>query len=377
MHPPTTDGAEHRKGLAPARSTSYGRDVPVEVACDESGFTGGNLTFRHTVFAHASLRVRRDVALAEMTRLRHKVAAHGELKASWLLRWCDRGDLDRLLGPDGLLHGAALVHLTDTRLFLLTRLTDVLLGPAVAAAAVSGLDLPGEQAATREPALVLRRDGERAFGARRWQDFLMVAGNALRTNSRWVPATAAEDLADALRDLAGAPAPPPVRRALVSLHAAAGRTRAIRRSLEEDPRLPPLLEPLLPALTRAVLRWGADHPALVIVHDEQSALTPWRVAEMGRRLGRQHPGHVLDLVRVDSRDDPRVQVADLVAGIARRAAASLLTGRPEPYLLELVRPLVDPRSIWADDAWSPDLLSPGRRPELPRDAGGRSYAPPA
>lgn len=337
--------------MAPARTASYGQGVPetVEIACDESGFTGGNLTFRDMVFVHASLRVGEDAAREEMARLRRRVAARGELKASWLLRWCDRDDLLRLLGPDGLLPGAAVVHLTDTRLFLLTRLTDVLLGSQ----RVSGLDLPGE-AADRATALVLRRHGEGALGPQRWQDFLTVAGNALRTNSRWVPASAVEELESALGDLALAPAPPAVRRALRLLRTADGDVRAIRRSLEADPRQPPLLEPLLPAVTRAVLRWGADHPALRLVHDEQSALTPWRVAEMADRLGRRHPGHVLDLVRVDSRDDPRVQIADLLAGIARRAATGVLTGRRESGLIELVGPLVDPTSVWADDAWTAD-----------------------
>lgn len=77
--------------------------MPVEIACDESGFTGGNLTFRHTVFVHASVRIPAVEAEAEMQRLRERVAAHGELKASWLLRWCQDDDLRRLLGPDELL----------------------------------------------------------------------------------------------------------------------------------------------------------------------------------------------------------------------------------------------------------------------------------
>ena len=58
------------------------------------------------------------------------------------------------------------------------------------------------------------------------------------------------------------------------------RIRSARQTLEDDPRRCPLLEPLLPALTRAVLHWGAVHPSLVVMHDEQSALTPWRVADI-------------------------------------------------------------------------------------------------
>jgi hypothetical protein len=326
---------------------------PVEIACDESGFTGGNLTFRDTVFVHASIRISAAVAQAEMDRLGHRVSARGELKAGWLLRWADRVDLRRLLDPRGPILEDARVHLIDSRLFLLCRLTDVALGSSE----VDGLDLPGIDPGRREPALALRRDGERVFGTEQWDAFLTAAGNALRTNSRWVPATAVTDFEEAADRLASAPAPAAVREATHRLRTGGGNLRAARQALEDDPRRSPLLEPLLPALTRAVLGWSAAHPSLVVVHDEQSALTPWRVADIARLLAARHPGHTLDLVRVDSRVDARVQVADLVAGIARRAASSVLTGQPADELVELVRPLIDPESLWPDDQWAPSAAS--------------------
>jgi hypothetical protein len=346
--------------------------MPVEIACDESGFTGGNLTFRHTVFTHASLRVPVESAREEMARLRLRVAAHGELKASWLLRWCDDDDLHRLLDPSGLLGGQVRVHVTDTRLFLLCRLADVLLSSDE----ISGLDLPGEAADRRGVALELYRQGDTVFGLHRWQAFLVAAGKALRATSRWVPASAVSDFEGELAELAAAPTPAPVREALLRLRAGAGRARAVRRSLEVDSRRPPLLEPLLPALTRCVLGWGTEHRALAVVHDEQSVLTPWRIRDIADRLDRAQPGHLLDLRRVDSRDDPRVQIADLVAGIARRAAASLLMGRPDRRLIDLVTPVVDPRSVWPDEAWR-DGISPGRPPAWPRGGTDRPCARPA
>ena len=186
----------------------------------------------------------------------------------------------------------------------------------------------------RATALQLHRHGEDVFGSPRWQRFLVAAGNVLRTNSRWIPATAVADFELSVAELAAAPAPTEVREELRRLRASAGRARAVRRSLEADARRPPLLEPLLPALTRAILWWGADHPTLVVLHDEQSALTRWRLAEIATELDRQHPGHTFHLDRVDSRKDPRVQIADLVAGIARRAARGSLTGQAEDELLD-------------------------------------------
>lgn len=283
-----------------------------------------------------------------MGRLRRRVSARGELKASWLLRWCDPGDLRHLLAPDGLLAAGARVLLIDIRLFLLRRLTDVLLDGEE----ISGLDVPGRTAHTQAAARVLHQEGERTFGSRQWQEFLVSAGFALRTNSRWGPDAPVDELESALTALIDANPPTPIRHVLSQLRSATDRARDIRQVLDADPHRPPLLEPLLPSLSRAVMWWGADRPALRVVHDEQSALTPWRVAEIGGRLSEQHPGHVLDLVRVDSRDDPRVQVADLVAGIARRAATGVMVGRPDPALVEIVHPLIDPGSVWLDDTWS-------------------------
>ena len=332
----------------PAPATSE-----TEIACDESGFTGGNLSFRHTVFAHASVRVSQDSAAEEMARLRRRVAAHGELKASWLLRWCDHDDLVRLLGVDGVLAGAV-VHLSDTRLFLLRRLADALLGDGP----VDGLDLPGRAPEGRAAATVLHQHGEQTYSAARWQEFLVTAGGALRAPSRWIPATVIDDLVTSLDELASLPAPGELRGVVELLRSRVDRLRTVRRALVDDPRTTPLVEPLLPAVAWAVLRWSPEHPRLRVLHDEQSALTPGRLADLSRRLERRHPGHTAEVVRVDSRDDPRVQIADLVAGIARRAATGLLTGEADQHLLDLVGPLVDPSSIWPATAPHPSCQTP-------------------
>jgi hypothetical protein len=199
-------------------------DAWLELACDESGFTGGNLTFRHGVFSHASLHIPDWVAQGEMHRLERHTAARGELKAGWLLRRGERADLHQLLGPSSPLHGRIRVHLTDTRLFLLLRLADVL----VAGEDVSGLDLPGLEAAASGPARVLHQNGEDAFGPQRWQAFLVSAGNLLRTNSRWVPATVVEDFEHTIRGLVPTPSPASMGDALRLLSSAAGRARTIR-----------------------------------------------------------------------------------------------------------------------------------------------------
>ena len=100
--------------------------------------------------------------------------------------------------------------------------------------------------------------------------------------------------------------------------------------IDEDPELPPPLEPLVPALAETVLYWSAGGRSVAVVHDEQSALTPGRVDRLGQFLaGRVDPPPLQSFVQVDSREDPRVQVADFLAGIVRR-------GRPD--LVELLEP---------------------------------------
>ena len=107
------------------------------------------------------------------------------------------------------------------------------------------------------------------------------------------------------------------------------------RLAHDDRSIPPPLEPMLPALAETVLFWSGGSRQVLVVHDEQSALTAGRLRRLQQALsdGAESPADpqrsgeqpvtaspLAGLVTVDSRDDPRVQVADLLAGVARRSA---------------------------------------------------------
>ena len=105
----------------------------------------------------------------------------------------------------------------------------------------------------------------------------------------------------------------------------------LTRLTDDDRSIPPPLEPLLPALAETVLFWSGGQRQVLVIHDEQSALTAGRLSRLQQVLadgaGRRRPAPrpapagvspLAGLVMVDSRDDPRVQVADLLAGVARR-----------------------------------------------------------
>ena len=136
---------------------------------------------------------------------------------------------------------------------------------------------------------------------------------------------------------------------ITQLQSSRPAAEAIRQAHLTDRTLSPLMEPLIPAVLRTVELWGRTTPSITLVHDEQSALTPARIAEITREFSALHPGHQLTGIRrVDSREDPRIQVADFLAGIAARHARDRLRGRPDPELTPLLDPLVDPRSVWIE-----------------------------
>jgi hypothetical protein len=314
-----------------------------EVACDESGFTGGNLTSPGGVFAHATVSITSRAAADVIDHLRrHTRAPAGELKANWLLRTQCRADVRWLLSTGGPLAGSAQVHLSDTRYFLLARILDVLLDGEP----VAGTDLPGRTHPARSMAALLRLEGPTTYGEPAWQDFLIHAGNLVRMNRRRLPRTAVQDFDDVLRTMIEASRPGEVRDVLVALQGRSGVVTRVRQGYLDNPKRTPLLEPLIPALTRAVLRWGAGTRHLHVLHDEQSALTAERVGDIAVCLDAVYPGHTLSVSRVDSLAEPRVQIADLVAGIARRAARDVLLGRSDLELMELVTPFVDAESVW-------------------------------
>jgi hypothetical protein len=331
----------------PAAPSELPVERHLEVACDESGFSGGNLVGRgHSpVFAHASIRIAPETAAELIRDLRRNIGARGEgeYKSAEILRPRRRPALLWLLGASSPIHGNAYVHLTDTRFFVLARMVDVLLGEQQ----VSGIAAPGWDAPTRRMSLALYRFGEQSYGTSRWQEFLTLSANLFRTNNRWLPQTPVQTFYASVDEMADAPAAPAVRRVMGLLRATRPIAEATRAPHLQNPKRTPLMEPLLPAVSRAVNYWGSHAQTLSVVHDEQSALTPERIADIAAAFAASHPGQQLTSVQlVDSSGEPRVQIADFVAGIARRLASDELKGRADAELMALLRPLIAGDSVW-------------------------------
>jgi hypothetical protein len=324
----------------------------LEIACDESGYEGEKLVGGTTdVFAHASVRIDTESAAECMRELRDRIRSPAtEYKANHLLRQKHRSVLIWLLGPSGPLHGNAHVYLVDKAFFALGKVMDLLVEEATAPAV----------------ALTLYGEGRRTFDHEQWQAFLVSSNNLMRTKGRLDFSTSVDSffrMVDVLR-LAGTPGR--VEEILGLLWRARPHADAFRAGLLHNPATIPALDPLIPAIVRAVAYWGSGRDSVAIVHDRQNALSEERVAQLmaifrGTLMSDSSTGRLASLNLVASHSDPRIQMADILAGTARKIAEEELNGRGDAQLTALLPPYVDSGSIWGDDrSWS--LLKPMSSP---------------
>lgn len=291
-----------------------------EIACDESGYEGEKLVGGETdVFAHASVLLPVEAAAGCIKELRRRIRSPAlEYKANHLLREKHRPVLLWLLGPHGPIHGHAHVHLIDKTFLVVRTLVDALLGVDAA----------------RE----LYRTGRHAFEPDRWAAFLASANDLMRSRSRPEAAGRLAALHHAIDAL-------PAHETLQAIRRAdPGADRFV-----VNPRTIPPLDPLAPAIAAAVEHWSdGDTTPVSIVHDRQTALTDDRLAIVMSRVGRP-AGPLVQITLLHSRLDPRIQVADFLAGVARKVASYELGERGDAELVTLLRPYVDPASLWGDD----------------------------
>lgn len=303
----------------------------LEVVCDESGSDGENLTGGNTdVFAHGSVSMPTQVAAAHVQEVRDRIRSPAtEYKANHLLREKHRNVLEWLLSPSGPIDGHAHVHLTEKAYFVVDRAVDLLLGDG---------DGDGTEA------LTLYRQGRREFGEERWRDFLDAANRLLRVRANGEADGPVDGFFRTVDDLRRAH---PRIEILERLAAARPRADAYRAGLLEGPPLIPVLNPLLPAIVHTVAHWSAGGRTVRVVHDRQNLLTEQRIAWIEEQTARAGIGFA-GLELVQARWDPRILLADFLAGIARKLASDELNGRADPALIALLRPFVGPTSVWGD-----------------------------
>jgi hypothetical protein len=231
-----------------------GVDHALEIACDESGFSGGNLVGRgHSRCSPTPAFVSIQMPRANWSSICDEIGARGvgEYKSAEILRPRRRPIVLWLLGPSSPIHGNAHVHLTDTRFFVL-RAWSMLLGGQP----VRGIACPGRNRRTRPMALALYRSGEQSYGPTRWQEFLRLSANLFRINNRWLPRPPST-FYTAVDSMSRTRALTDVRQVMDQLLRTRPIAEATRAEHLQNPKLTPLMEPLLPALSRAIRHW--DH----------------------------------------------------------------------------------------------------------------------
>ena len=279
----------------------------VEIACDESGFSGTNLLDPASpVITHASVDLALPAAAEVVAVLRSRFRSRSEYKSNQLLRPEQRSALEWLLTT---LRGHAHVHVIDKTRYVAARVLELFTG----------------EPSYGDGTSLARDHSDAVLALQRRTGFLAAFVDLTRTKRvRLIDHVAIERFFTTMPS--DVPELDAVTRAQVE--------DVVLRLIDDDPAIPPPLEPLVPALAETVLFWSAGQRSVAVVHDEQSALTPGRMARLATYLAEAvapAPPPLLSVTQVDSKHDPRVQVADLLAGIARRRSPELVE-LVEPYL---------------------------------------------
>lgn len=330
--------------------------APLTVACDESGNDGENLLAGSSpIFAHASVTVSKDQAAEIMDEVRGRTGGQSvELKSKTLLQQKHESTARWLLEHPDLARAYSL-HLTHKRYFLVTKLFDATIEEL---ANDYGYDMYADGSALCG-ANILFFTAPPSYGEK-WNALLLAFQQFLRAkSSNDARSTLVALDAEFVKVLADRDAPP--RIFLNMAHQGVAHLRSLSQlqlGKGIDHRLR-ALDPLIPAVGAAVVFWSSESGRPVeIVHDEAKELTPERASAMRKSLAApeivapHRAGEGVELASislVDSKLDERVQVADLLAGLARVVGEALISGQEHP-LLNLVEKHMSELSIWPNPA---------------------------
>lgn len=327
------------------------KPTPLVVACDESGNDGENLLAGSSpVFAHASVTISKSAAAEIMAEVRARTGSQSAELKSRIIVHPKHEATARWLLKHPLLVNAASVHLTHKRYFVVTKLFD---STVEEIAHEDGYDMYSDGSALAG-ANILYFFAPLAY-ATKWDALLLAYQRFLRAKNV-VDATSALAMLDSAF-IAVSSAETPLRAFVSRVHSGISRLRALsalQLGQGIDYRLR-TLDPLIAAVGATVTVWaGASSKPVELIHDAASEMSPERIAAIKYNLARpenvspQLAGSGVELTNielVDSQHDERVQVADLVAGLARVMGEQLIEGKVHPLFAE-IEPLISPYSIW-------------------------------
>jgi len=287
-----------------------------------------------------------------MASLRAETAiAASEMKSSQLLRGRHLAGTLRLFEPGGALYGRVKVSITDKAYMAVCKVVDLVIEED---AHRRGIQLH-ESGTARQIARDLFAEGPRAYGAERWNGLLNQFVSFVRIKQRRGLKTSLEELLATIDELRLVSRRKRVETAMQLLWQ--GRTELDAYVATDEPSRDNdlrTLDPLIPAVMQTAGEWHRiTGKSILIVHDRQAVLTEETCATLISAGNRPHPDFpikvpIAAISQVDSREDPRIQVADIVAGLGTLGGKMALDGELEADVLRAIQPSLIDSSLWGD-----------------------------
>ncbi len=278
-----------------------------------------------------------------------------------------------LFGGGGPIMGRANVVLAEKYYFVVGKVIDLLVEELAYA---NGVDLyTGGKA--RRLAYRFYRDGPKAFAAADWTELLSSFNSLMRMTQNNGAKTTVDEFFSTVDRLRLKGTKKTVEGVLDLVWKSRDHAEEFQRSITDGTGYR-ALEPLIPTIAQTARTWHEKlKTPITIVHDEQNTLTPTAVSQLVQGLNdvplefRKYgikPVPLTGIVLVDSTKDPRIQVADLVAGVGRAVATAALEGSASDEMLTALQPYVDANSLWGNGAsWK--QLTNRELPDLGETAG--------
>lgn len=338
----------------------------VEIVCDESGWEGENVTgAAHRVLCHGSTDLKWAEAESLLAEIRQKFQIRGqEVKARRCLQTRERQKiLIEQLSRFGLRQGRMHAYVVDKSYFVAAKFIDELVEEK---AKSEDRDIYSDGTAQRLAAdlFTYARHG---LQREEWNYLRDLFVQFARVKSRRAPRPRASELSKLLHQARENSTDPRLTNVLDQICDADEYLPLMKVDLEENGF--PSFDPLAPAVAETARHWVVEKRIRIsLVHDRQSVFTLPRVATLqdvvGASIFCEICGRVpwnaqeqamakdfVDFRMVDSRHDPRVQVADLVAGLGRVLAQEAIESKEAQHLepiCESVYPMFGRNALWGD-----------------------------
>ncbi|WP_138413313.1 DUF3800 domain-containing protein [Sinomonas gamaensis] len=324
-----------------------------EIFFDESGHDGENLMGGSTpVLAHSSVHMDLAEASDLVDHLRGKTRAQSpELKIGAVIR--NRGAIDDLFGEQGALVGHTQVYVVEKAEMAAGKMVDLLIEERAYA---RGDDLY-KDGTHRRMARALYEHGPEDLGEERWQSLVSAFTSLMRENQRKGEKETIDGFFEKVEEARSAAKRTKLKIVLGQL----ADTRKQAEEFQADVAKGDIiksLDPLQTSLMQLAYDWSKklDRPVMVM-HDAQKNLTERVMNAVMYTASTKPPAHfnlpdsrfpLVGIKHIDSKADPRIQLADVAAGFTRQVAERALRGNAEEEELAQVQRLVHFNSIWGD-----------------------------